>query len=153
MIEVNEETSFPLPSEGTLIDCPRSSHLHEMTRLPTPLAKMGSMRSTVASTILCINFVRISIVIGLFRIGANAGCISRGSSLLRLFGLGVIAQIFSPRSIEAALDACGVRSERRRELSLEAMGLSKNISTREVLHCVADGLRLVAPGVALRISG
>ena len=75
-------------------------------------------------------------------------------------GLGVIAQVFPPRSIEAALDACGIRSARRRDLPPEAMvyyviamGLFRQISTREVLRCLADGLRLVAPGVPVRISG
>ena len=75
-------------------------------------------------------------------------------------GLGVIAQVFPPRSIEAALDACGVRSARRRDLPLEAMMyyviamcLFRQVSTREVLRCLADGLRLVAPGVPVRISG
>ena len=75
-------------------------------------------------------------------------------------GLGVIAQVFPPGSIEAALDACGVRSARRRDLPLEAMvyyviamGLFRQVSTREVLRCLADGLRLVAPGVPVRISG
>ena len=72
----------------------------------------------------------------------------------------MIAQVFPPRSIEAALDACGVRSARRRDLPLEAMaycviamGLFRQVSTREVLRCLADGLRLVAPGVPVRISG
>ena len=75
-------------------------------------------------------------------------------------GLGVIAQVFPPRSIEAALDACGVRSARRRDLPPEAMaycviamGLFRQVSTREVLRCLADGLRLVAPGVPVWISG
>ena len=91
--------------------------------------------------ILCVNFVRISVLIGLFHEGA-------------------IAQVLSPRSIEAALDGCGVRSLRRRDLSLEAMvcyaitmGLFRQVSTREVLRCLADGLHLVAPGVPVRISG
>ena len=51
-------------------------------------------------------------------------------------GLGVIAQVFPPRSIEAALDACGARSARRRDLPLEAMaycviamGLFRQVST------------------------
>ena len=34
-----------------------------------------------------------------------------------------------------------------------AMGLFRQVSTREVLRCLADGLRLVAPGVPVRISG
>ena len=68
-------------------------------------------------------------------------------------GLGVIAQVFPHGSIEAALDACGVRSARRRDLPLEAMGLFRQVSTRELLRCLADGLRLVAPGVPVRISG
>ncbi len=75
-------------------------------------------------------------------------------------GLGVIAQVFPLGSIEAALGACGVRSVRRRDLPLEAMaycviamGLFRQVSTREVLRCLADGLRLVAPGVPVRISG
>lgn len=75
-------------------------------------------------------------------------------------GLGVIAQVFPPCSIAAALDACGVRTVRRRDLPLEAMvyyviamGLFRQVSTREVLRCLADGLRLVAPGVPVRISG
>ena len=33
------------------------------------------------------------------------------------------------------------------------MGLFRQVSTREVLRCLADGLRLVAPGVPVRISG
>ena len=75
-------------------------------------------------------------------------------------GLGVIAQVFPPCLIKAALDACGVRSARRRDLPLEAMvycviamGLFRQVSTREVLRCLADGLRLVAPSVPVRISG
>ena len=75
-------------------------------------------------------------------------------------GLGVIAQAFPLSSVEAALEACGVRSARRRDLPLEAMvyhviamGLFRHVSTREVLRCLADGLRLVAPGVQVRISG
>ena len=75
-------------------------------------------------------------------------------------GLGVIAQVFPPHSIKAALDACGVRSARHRDLPLEAMmyyviamGLFRQVSTREVLRCLVDGLRLVAPGVPVRISG
>ena len=75
-------------------------------------------------------------------------------------GLGVIAQAFPQHAVEAALEACGVRSVRRRDLPLEAMvyyviamGLFRQISAREVLRCLADGLRLVAPGVTVRISG
>ena len=75
-------------------------------------------------------------------------------------GLGVIAQVFPLHSVKAALEACGVRSERRRDLPLEAMvyyviamGLFRQVSTREVLRCLADGLRLVAPSVPVRISG
>ena len=75
-------------------------------------------------------------------------------------GLGVIAQAFPLHSVEAALEACGVRSARRRDLPLEAMvyyvialGLFRRISAREVLRCLADGLHLVAPGLSVRISG
>ena len=75
-------------------------------------------------------------------------------------GLGVIAQAFPLHSVEAALEACGVQSARRRDLPLEAMvyyvialGLFRRISAREVLRCLADGLRLVAPGLSVRISG
>ena len=74
-------------------------------------------------------------------------------------GLGVIAQVFSPHSVEAALEACGVRSERRRDLPMEAMvyyviamGLFRQISASEVLRCLSDGLRVVAPQVPVRIS-
>ena len=130
-----------------------------MTRLFSPLVKMGSMRSTVSLAILCANSVRIAIVIGFFRNGANVGCISRGLCFCDYLELGVIAQVFSPRLIEAALDACGARSVRRRDLSLEAMvycvsamGLFRQVSMREVLCIPADGLSLVAPGVPVRIS-
>ena len=75
-------------------------------------------------------------------------------------GLGVIAQVFPQHAVEAALEACGVRSVRRRDLPLEAMvyyviamGLFRQISAREVLRCLADGLRLVAPDIPVRISG
>ena len=83
-----------------------------------------------------------------------------GLRLSDYLGVGVIAQVFPLRSVEAALEACGVRSARRRDLPLEAMvyyviamGLFRQVSTREVLRCLADGLRLVAPGVPVRISG
>ena len=75
-------------------------------------------------------------------------------------GLGVIAQAFPQHAVEAALEACGVGSMRRRDLPLEAMvyyviamGLFRRISAREVLRCLADGLRLVAPGIGVQISG
>ncbi len=83
-----------------------------------------------------------------------------GLRLSDYLGLGVIAQVFPLGSVEAALEACGVRSERRRDLPLEAMvycviamGLFRQVSTCEVLRCLADGLRWVAPGVPVRISG
>ena len=53
-----------------------------------------------------------------------------------------------------------MRAERRRDLPLEAMacyviaaGLFRQVSIREVLHCLADGLRWAALGVPVRISG
>ena len=44
-----------------------------------------------------------------------------GTRFSDYLGLGVIAQVFSPHSVEAALEACGVRSERRRDLVLRQL--------------------------------
>ena len=68
--------------------------------------------------------------------------------------------MFPVRAVKAALPESERLSERRRELPAEAMvycvialGMFRAVSTREVLRCLADGLRWARSGAALRIAG
>ena len=94
-------------------------------------------------------------MVGRFRDGTDAGVFPGGLRLSDYFGFGVIAQVFPLRSVEAAPDACGMRGEplEAMECYVIAMDLFRQVSIREVLCCLADGLRWAAPGVPVRIPG
>ena len=83
-----------------------------------------------------------------------------GARLSDYLSVGVIAKVFPVRAVKAALRESERLSERRRELPAEAMvyfvialGMFRAVSTREVLRCLADGLRWARSGAALRIAG
>ena len=82
-----------------------------------------------------------------------------GPRLSDYLSIGVLAHVFPRRTVHAALRACGRTSQRRRALPAEvmvyfvlALGLFRSVSTREVLRCLADGLRWLRAG-PLRLAG
>lgn len=82
-----------------------------------------------------------------------------GARLSDYLSLGVIARVFPLRAVRAALRECGRASQRRRALPAEAMvyyviamSLFRAAATREVLRCLADGLRWTRSGAGLRIA-
>lgn len=83
-----------------------------------------------------------------------------GARLSDYLSVGVIARVFPLRAVRAALRECDRLSRRRRGLPAEAMvyyviamGLFRTVSAREVLRCLAEGLRWARAGAQLRISG
>ena len=82
-----------------------------------------------------------------------------GMRLSDYLSIGVIAKVFPLRAVHAALRESGRASRRRRALPAEAMvyyviamGLFRAVSAREVLRCLADGLRWTCAGSGVRIA-
>ena len=72
----------------------------------------------------------------------------------------VIAQVYPHDTVREALRLTDSNSLRRRDLPAEVMvyyvivmAFFRAVSAREVLRCLVDGLRLSAPGLALKVSG
>ena len=83
-----------------------------------------------------------------------------GARLSDYLSVGVIAQVYPLAQVKAALEESGRRSKRQRSLPAEvmvyyviALGLFRSVSAREVLRCLVDGLRWMASGVPVRVSG
>ena len=86
--------------------------------------------------------------------------LSSGVRLSDYLSVGVIAQVFPLSTVRAALDESGRRSQRQRSLPAEvmvyyviAMALFRSVSAREVLRCLADGLRLMTTCMSVRVAG
>ncbi len=89
----------------------------------------------------------------------TAATLPGGPRLSDHLSLGVLAHIFPRSAVRASLAACGRTSRRRRDLPAEvmvyfvlALGLFRSVSTREVLRCLAEGLRWLGTG-PLRLAG
>ena len=83
-----------------------------------------------------------------------------GMRLSDTLSVSVIAQVYPRKKVRAALWSQGRDSQRRRDLPAEVMvyyvivmALFRAVSTREVLRCLVDGLRLVSPDLPVRVSG
>ena len=82
-----------------------------------------------------------------------------GPRLSDHLSIGILAHVFPRSAVRASLAACGRTSRRRRDLPAEvmvyfvlALGLFRSVSTREVLRCLAEGLRWLGMG-PLRLTG
>lgn len=82
-----------------------------------------------------------------------------GARLSDYLSVGVIARVFPVDAVRAALTECGRSSRRRRLLPAEAVvyyviaqALFRSVSAREVLRCVAEGLRWLRAGTRVRIA-
>ena len=89
----------------------------------------------------------------------TAATLPGGPRLSDHLSIGVLAHVFPRSAVRASLAACGRTSQRRRDLPAEvmvyfvlALGLFRSVSTREVLRCLAEGLRWLGAG-SLRIAG
>ena len=89
----------------------------------------------------------------------TAATLPGGPRLSDYLSIGVLAHVFPRPAVRASLAACGRTSQRRRDLPAEvmvyfvlALGLFRSVSTREVLRCLAEGLRWLGAG-PLRIAG
>ena len=89
----------------------------------------------------------------------SAATLPGGPRLSDPLSIGVLAHVFPRPAVRAALAACGRTSQRRRDLPAEvmvyfvlALGLFRSVSTREVLRCLAEGLRGLG-AEPLRIAG
>lgn len=82
-----------------------------------------------------------------------------GVRLSDYLSVGVIAKVFPLSAVKAALADCERSSRRRRALPAEAMvyyviaqALFRSVSAREVLRCLAEGLRWARTGEPLQIA-
>lgn len=83
-----------------------------------------------------------------------------GPRLSDHLSIGLLACVYPRDAVNAALATSGRTSERRRELPAEvavyfviALGLFRSCSAREVLRCLAEGLRRIDGGEGFRIPG
>ena len=90
----------------------------------------------------------------------TAAVLPGGTRLSDYLSVGVIAQVFPLSAVRAALDETGRRSRRQRALPAEVMiyyvitmALFRSVAAREVLRCLVDGLRWLAPSMPVRVSG
>lgn len=90
----------------------------------------------------------------------TAAVLPGGTRLSDYLSVGVIAQVFPLSAVRAALDETGRRSQRQRSLPAEVMiyyvitmALFRSVAAREVLRCLVDGLRWMAPSMPVRVSG
>ena len=86
--------------------------------------------------------------------------LSGGPRLSDHLGASVIARAFPPDAVREALRHTGRASLRRRALPAEvmvyyviAMALFRQVSTREALRCLMEGLRWVSPELRARVPG
>ena len=90
----------------------------------------------------------------------TAAVLPGGTRLSDYLSVGVIAQVFPLSAVQAALNETGRGSQRQRALPAEVMiyyvitmALFRSVAAREVLRCLVDGLRWLAPSMAVRVSG
>ena len=83
-----------------------------------------------------------------------------GLRLSDYLSVGVIARVFPREAVREALGRTGRGSVRQRALPADvmmyyviAMALFRQVSTREVLRCLMEGLRWVSPDLVVRVSG
>ncbi len=85
----------------------------------------------------------------------------KGTRITDYISLGVLAQTFPLRQVEAVLAAQGKTSRRQRDLPAHvvvyyviALALFMQVSYREVLRCLLEGLAwLLGPGAAVKVTG
>ncbi len=83
-----------------------------------------------------------------------------GNRLSDYLSVSVIARVYPRDTVNAALRSLGQGSRRRRDLPADVMvcyvivmALFRSVATREVLRCLADGLRWISPELPVRVSG
>jgi hypothetical protein len=87
--------------------------------------------------------------------------LSAGSRITDYISLGVVAQWFPREKVEAVLEQTGRASRRQRDLPAHvvvyyviALALFMQVSYREVLRCLLEGLQwLAGPGAGLKVAG
>lgn len=87
--------------------------------------------------------------------------LSAGSRITDYISLGVVAQWFPREKVEAVLEQTGKASRRQRDLPAHvvvyyviALALFMQVSYREVLRCLLEGLQwLAGPGARLKVAG
>jgi hypothetical protein len=87
--------------------------------------------------------------------------LSAGSRITDYISLGVVAQWFPREKVEAVLEQTGKASRRQRDLPAHvvvyyviALALFMQVSYREVLRCLLEGLQwLAGPGAGLKVAG
>lgn len=90
----------------------------------------------------------------------SASVLDQGPGIGERLGIAAMSRCFGRQEIEAALQASGRKTQRRRKLSAEltiyyviAMALLMHVNLKEVLRCLFDGLRDIGHDGAVRITG
>jgi len=91
----------------------------------------------------------------------TAATLEGGTRITDFITLGVIARMFPARLVEDVLARTGKASQRQRDLPAHvvvyyviALGLFSQVSTREVLRCLLEGVQwLMGAGESLRVAG
>ena len=83
-----------------------------------------------------------------------------GNRLSDYLGVSVVARVFPRDKVNATLRSLNLDSRRRRDLPADVMvyyvivmALFRQFATREVLRCLADGLRWISPDLPVRVPG
>ncbi len=83
-----------------------------------------------------------------------------GTRLSDCLSVSVIARAYPREAVRAALRSLCRDSRRRRDLPAEVMvrhviavAVFRTVSAREVLRCLAEGLRRISPDLPVRVSG
>ncbi len=87
--------------------------------------------------------------------------LTKGARITDYISLGVIGKVFPMEKVKAVLGQTGKTSQRQRDLPAHvvvyyviALALYMQVSYREVLRCLLEGLQgLAAPGATLRVAG
>ena len=91
----------------------------------------------------------------------TADVLPEGVRITDHISLGVVARAFPKEKVEAALNECGKAGRRRRDLPAQvvvyyviALALYMNVSSREVLRCLLEGVKWVlGPDARVRVAG
>jgi hypothetical protein len=91
----------------------------------------------------------------------TAGVLPEGVRITDHISLGVIARAFPREKVEAALSECGKASQRQRDLPAPvvvyyviALALYMNVSYREVLRCLLEGVKwMMGPDARVNVAG
>lgn len=87
--------------------------------------------------------------------------LTKGARITDYISLGVMGKVFPMEKVKKVLDQTGKTSQRQRDLPAHvvvyyviALALYMQVSYREVLRCLLEGLQwLAAPGTTLRVAG